>query len=306
MFRGSFEGLKQALRGPVSGEPPTLVEVGTGLLELGIEPHKTKEAGEWLQTHHKDRFMVWSLLPDLVLDVADFDDHVMSVAQMVNRPPLLEEILRICHAIRAWIDCDEGNIAIILYSTSDTPMAIASTYVCCAHLLYCRAQASAHQAWRHVWQIRAFATQGVSEFLLDEEEAAAKGRVDLPMSHMTYLRYIQELSRHGILGEEPIFIQRIVLHSIPVVPSSKPAGCNPVFTISKASNGRQVFSSEWGAAPHTCPKTCMVEDLSAIFAVDTAIIGDVIISLHHRAGSREGDDRHTFSKVLCMVPLYSL
>jgi len=277
MFR-SFEGLKQALWG---GAPPTLVEVGAGLLELSTEAHRASEAGAWLQENHKDRFMVWNLLPEL--DAAAFDDHVMSVAQLVDRSPLLEETLRICHAIRAWIDCDEGNIAIIVYASSDAPMAVASTYVCCAHLLYSRAQASAHQAWRHVWQQRAVATQGVSDFLLDEEEAAAKGRVDLPNSHMTYLRYIQALSQHGVVGEEPIFIQRIVLHSIPVVASSssKVKGCCPVFTITKASNGRQVFSSDWRTGPDASPKTCAAEELSAIFPVDTALMGDVIVSLHH-------------------------
>ena len=33
-----------------------------------------------------------------------------------------------------------------------------------------------------------------------------------------------------------------------------------------------------------------VEDLSAIFPVDTALMGDVIISLYHRAHLGEGDD----------------
>ena len=57
----SFKGLKQALWGG-AGEP-TVVEVGAGLLEMMIyEPSKAKEAGAWLQQHHRDRFMIWNLL----------------------------------------------------------------------------------------------------------------------------------------------------------------------------------------------------------------------------------------------------
>ena len=79
MFR-SFHGLKQALWGSAA---PTLVEVGAGLLELSLDQFRASEAGAWLQAHHKDRFMVWNLLPEL--DTAAFNDHVMSVAQVLAR-----------------------------------------------------------------------------------------------------------------------------------------------------------------------------------------------------------------------------
>ena len=50
----------------------------------------------------------------------------------------------------------------VILSTSDAPIAVACTFLCCAHLLYSGAQPSAHTAWRFIWQQRALATQGVS------------------------------------------------------------------------------------------------------------------------------------------------
>jgi hypothetical protein len=164
--------------------------------------------------------------------------------------------------MRTWIDCDQGNIAIVLSTPYEKDeVAVACTFICVAHLMY-STHASAFKSWRKVWQQRALATQGVQDFLLDEEEAAAKGRVDLPKSHLTYLAYIQELARHGIVGSDPVFVKRVVMHSIPRIPTSKPPGCNPVITITSARTGRELYSSDWRSGPDAPPKTCLVEDLS--------------------------------------------
>lgn len=256
-FSSSFKGIRAAFFG--KGEP-TVVDLGSGLLELVIEPAKAKEAGEWLEDNHRDRYMVWNLLPDLD---EQFQNSVPCRTQFVGRPPLLEEILKICHAMRTWIECDQGNIAIVL-STSyekEPEIAISCTFICVAYLIY-STHISSFKAWRKVWQQRALATQGVQDFLLDEEEAAAKGRVDLPKSHLTYLAYIQELASSGVVGSDPLFVKRIVLHSIPSMPASKPPGCNPFVTITSARNGRLLYSSDWCSGPDAPPKTCLVEDLS--------------------------------------------
>jgi hypothetical protein len=299
-FRNAFKGIQQALWG--SGAEPSVVEVGAGLLEMITETAQLQAAGAWLQQHHKDRFMIWSMID---LESEAFDLDVMSCTHLVDRPPMLEELFKVCHAIRAWIDCDEGNVAVIL-SNSDSRTAVACTWVCCAHLLYARAHSSAEKAWRFLWQQRALATQGVQDFLLDEAEAAAKGRVDLPLSHKTYLRYMQELCEHSGLVLEPVLAKRIVLHSIPCVPSCSPPGCNPVFTISSAHSGRLLYSSEWNTGKDAAPSKCVVEDLSAIFPVDTVLMGDIIIKLLHRNLSEDGAEQRGGEKETSELVSFSL
>ena len=113
----ALRGLRHALWGGGGGEP-TIVEVGEGLLEMQIvvEPAKMREAGAWLQRHHKDKYMVWSLVQNL--DEEAFDNGVQDATSLVCQFPLLEDILKVCHAIRAWIDCDEGNCANYVPSSS--------------------------------------------------------------------------------------------------------------------------------------------------------------------------------------------
>jgi hypothetical protein len=306
----SFRGLRQALWG--GGGEPTIVEVGDGLLEMqiSVDPATVREAGAWLQQHHKDRYMVWSLVHNL--DEEAFDNGVQDGTSLVSQTPLLEDLLKICHAIRAWIDCDEGNVAFIL-STQDTPIAVACTFICCAHLLFSRKETSAERAWRFLWQQRALATQGVQDFLLDEEEAAAKGRVDLPLSHKTYLNYLEELAQHFVLCRDPVFIKRIVMHSIPRVPSVKPPGCCPVVTIASARTGRLLYSSDWRTGPDAPPKTCHVDDLSVIFPVEVAVMGDVVIKVQHRdairgspgMGHQDFDDKGKGGRELASFALHS-
>ena len=89
-FSSSFKGIRQAFFG--KGEP-TVVDLGAGLMELVVQPDKVKEAGEWLEENHRDRYMVWNLLPDSDLGDSEepFHHHVMPCRdEFVNKPPLLE------------------------------------------------------------------------------------------------------------------------------------------------------------------------------------------------------------------------
>ena len=89
-FRNAFKGIQQALWG--SGAEPSVVEVGAGLLEMITETAQLQAAGAWLQQHHKDRFMIWSMID---LESEAFDLDVMSCTHLVDRPPMLEELFKV-------------------------------------------------------------------------------------------------------------------------------------------------------------------------------------------------------------------
>eukprot|EP00960_Hanusia_phi_P025628 745779-Hanusia_phi.AAC.2 len=91
------------------------VEIGSSLLEVIVETDKQKDASKYLLENYKGKFMVWSLLP--VHNTEDFDNDIQDIAAYVTSPPALEDILKVCHSIHGWIECDAGNVAVVLSSS---------------------------------------------------------------------------------------------------------------------------------------------------------------------------------------------
>uniref|UniRef100_A0A7S4LZZ8 TLDc domain-containing protein n=1 Tax=Guillardia theta TaxID=55529 RepID=A0A7S4LZZ8_GUITH len=268
------------------------VEVGPSLLEVIVEAEKQKDASKYLLENYKGKFMVWSLLP--VQDTEDFDNDVQDIAAYVTSPPALEDILKVCHSIHGWIECDTGNVAVVL-SSSEQLVSSWSALICCAYSLYSKSFVHAAEAFAHLACQRIEATLSAQDILSNPESAEFKYE-DLPLVHRTYLFYVETLIKtRCIPHDSPIYVTRIVMHGIPKIARQGEVGCIPVISMHSVTSGRMIFSSEWQSTSKSLSSSLRVysvEDCSAIFPVNAAVMGDVVLRMSHRESLEEEESKY--------------
>lgn len=123
-------------------EEVPVVHVGDNLLQIIASQEKLAQAAAWLNENHPGRYMVWNLMHDMKREgvqiaaevSALFGDNVHDIAASVG-PPVLEDILRLCHSVQRWTHAEEHNVAVLLTNTKAEVEEYA-TLLATAYALY--------------------------------------------------------------------------------------------------------------------------------------------------------------------------
>eukprot|EP01113_Clastostelium_recurvatum_P021142 TRINITY_DN2501_c0_g2_i1.p1 TRINITY_DN2501_c0_g2~~TRINITY_DN2501_c0_g2_i1.p1 ORF type:complete len:495 (+),score=181.10 TRINITY_DN2501_c0_g2_i1:134-1618(+) len=173
----------------------------------GVYRNPMKEVIRFLDSTHKDHYKVYNLCSERGYDLAKFygrvglfpfDDH--------NAPPF-EMLLSFCEDVKAWLDQDKDNVAVIHCKAGKGRTGL----MICVYLLFSREWKTPDEALHFYAAMRTYNQKGVT----------------IP-SQIRYVHYFHESMTRPVTPR-PLILRRVVIHAIP---RSNP-DVNLVVTINK-------------------------------------------------------------------------
>ena len=74
--------------------------------------NRIDQLATYFNVNYKNKYMVWNL-SEYQYDPERFDNQVIDCAYVGYPCPPLEQIFLLCNSIKAWLDSDEENLAIV-------------------------------------------------------------------------------------------------------------------------------------------------------------------------------------------------
>ena len=251
------------------------------VLPLGADDHKNEEAIKQLQRDHGRHFLVWNLSdPDARrFNTKDLEDQVLDVTNFPDYVPTLQFTFETCNEIRYWLKQDPLNVAVVLYEESlnkneakldPVRMQIASesrvAYLISAYLAY-----SGHTK----------STQDGLDMFAALRELDAQNLIACP-SQLLYYRSIDDIREGGFCNTEPLILDCIFVHTIPLLGGT--TVCRPVLEITCNNRPIKLDERYTDIRNPKHPVFNAQDEIMVFESLGCAMWGDVVITCYQHTG----------------------
>mmetsp|Transcript_3176 Transcript_3176/g.3425 ORF Transcript_3176/g.3425 Transcript_3176/m.3425 type:complete len:596 (-) Transcript_3176:108-1895(-) len=260
LFKYGEKMKKKVQSGKKIKTPPGVYYLTPRLIKIPFPDYENvEEVSGFLQKHHAGHYMIWNLSEHLY-EAEIFNNQVLEFSFPGYPSPPVDVFFKINRSIKAWLDMDPENVAVIHCQASHARSLIVAA--CFLAWDDCTHYTNPVDALNEMCEIVGF----------DYDE--------LFPSQKRYLSYFGCILDGFVPSSQEITLERVIMNKVPVMEMSQnqQVFCRPYIQVFK--NGKMLFSSQ---KDEETPRYMADdnEDESVIFNVGLKFIGDILIRVRH-------------------------